>query len=453
LDAARNELESEGKKRRQLEKSVSNQKTELARHRDTIAKLQLELNKALEDLKAREQTVKYLEGRQNKTIVEHVHVLEEAKRVTDRQLADAQAEIKKNTAYIRSLEKVKSRLTGEAEDLERLWTREKTGRLQEEKAARALADLEKEKQAKEMAELQCRKLRNELQDSQRQVLELNEELTITQTSKSILETELAELADDLDASNPLGELQRTYEKKITELQGQLDNGDMVRVSVGRIKEHVDRHHEEIRRLIINGLADDNFRSRLLLELQSSDDYLAKEFTRPRGRNADDRRSLPAVHPTKRHFDSEVVPQNRKAKSPATFDRQVSALKQHVQVLEVQIAASDRVRRHLEATIKNIMIDLENSDGSKQSLQEYRTRLSKENAKLAELLEQEAQARHAAEVAQISGVQEMWNKFQTTISDERESYSKLEESRKALVGDSTCIICSLFESGVAYSTAD
>ena len=42
------------------------------------------------DLKSREWEVKQLESKQDKTIVEHVHFLEEAKRVTDRQLADAQ---------------------------------------------------------------------------------------------------------------------------------------------------------------------------------------------------------------------------------------------------------------------------------------------------------------------------------------------------------------------------
>jgi len=77
-------------------------------------------------------------------------------------------------------------------------------------------------------------------------------------------------------------------------------------------------------------------------------------------------------------------------------------------------------------------DLENSDGSKQFLQQYRARLSRENARLAELLEDEANARRTAEAAQIDGVREMWDKFQNTMSEERGSYSRLEESRRALV---------------------
>jgi myosin heavy chain 9/10/11/14 len=139
LETTRKELESELKKRTQLERMVSTQKTELVKYKDSIVKLELELDKALSNLKAREWDIKQLEGRQDKTIVEHVHVLEEAKRVTDRQLAAAQAELLKNATYIRSLEKAKSRLAGEVEDLARQSqqdhmksrTKQKTGKVQE----------------------------------------------------------------------------------------------------------------------------------------------------------------------------------------------------------------------------------------------------------------------------------------------------------------------------------
>jgi hypothetical protein len=60
-------------------------------------------------------------------------------------------------------------------------------------------------------------------------------------------------------------------------------------------------------------------------------------------------------------------------------------------------------RHLESSIWDMTADLENSDGSKHFLQRYRTRLAKENACLAELLEEEAQARHTAQAAKMDGV--------------------------------------------------
>ena len=118
----------------------------------------------------------------------------------------------------------------------------------------------------------------------------------------------------------------------------------------------------------------------------------------------------------------------------TADRnaQVANLKQQVQILELQMAASTRVRQYLETSLRELTAELEKTDGSKQSLEQYRVRLSKENARLMELLEEEAEARRVAEAAQLDGVQAMWDKFQSTIADERETYARLEESRKALV---------------------
>ena len=121
-----------------------------------------------------------------------------------------------------------------------------------------------------------------------------------------------------------------------------------------------------------------------------------------------------------------------SESPRKNDGQVNALKQQVQVLELKMAASDRVRQHLEVSLRELTAELDSSDGSVQSLQQYRGRLAKENGRLAELLEDEAEARRHAEAAQLTGIQEVWNKFQNTIAAERESYTRLEESRKALV---------------------
>ena len=140
LEANRKQLEAESTKRSQLEQLASRQKAEFIQLRDGTAKYDREINKILTELKNREWEVKQLESKQDKTIVERVHVLEEAKRVTDRQLTDAQMEPQKNAAYIRS----KTRLTGEAEDLARETERERVELRAKEKAAKAMADIMKE---------------------------------------------------------------------------------------------------------------------------------------------------------------------------------------------------------------------------------------------------------------------------------------------------------------------
>jgi myosin protein heavy chain len=448
LETTRKQLDNESARRAQLEQTLSSQKSELAKLKDRNVKMDRELNKALDDLKAREWEVKQLESKQDKTIVEHVHVLEEAKRVTDRQLEEANKELQSNATYIRSLEKAKNRLASEAEDLMRetererveLRSKEKNAKTNEDRAVRALADVEKERRAKETAELQSHRLQTELRTAHQQVSELSEQLTIVQRSKDNLETELDRIADETESSDSMAKMQRQYETRIAQLESQLNEAESTQVTAAQIRERVEHQHAELRHLVMaSGPADEEFQARLLRELQLADDALEREMSsrslKLRSSNANELHTMANVTPTKRNLDSKSGSRGGKDLPPGTpraSDKQVTALKQQVQVLEIQMAASDRVRRHLETSLREMTADLENSDGSKQFLQQYRSRLTKENTRLAELLEEEAEARRAAESAQIDGVQAMWTKFQSTITAERENYARLEESRKALV---------------------
>lgn len=447
LETLKKQLSDESAKRSQLEKSVSSQKQEIARLKDVNTKLDRELNKALNDLKAREWEVKQLEARQDKTIVEHVHVLEEAKRVTDRQLQDAQAELLAREAYIRSLEKARSKFMIEAEDLVRdreneqlqLRAKDKKIKAEEDKALQALAALEKERRAREAAELHVKRLQNDLELTQSQVSDAAVQLGNVQKAKDNLELELTRLADEADAPNSAAKLQRQYEARISQLEEQLADAEASKTTAARIKEHVDRQHAEIRRLIMSsGPKDDSFRSRLLRELELADEEMEREMSVRRHTTGSDGRSLASLTPSKRSIAQANGTRSRKDSQPEAArlqdnrQVQVNTLKQQVQILEIQVAASTRVRQYLEQSLREMTAELENSDGSKQSLELYRARLAKENARLAELLEDEAEARRAAEAAQLNGVQAMWDKFQATIQQERESYTRLEESRKALV---------------------
>ena len=407
------------------------------------------MNQVLRDLKAREWDVKQLEAKQDKTIVEHVHVLEEAKRVTDRQLAEAQVELQKQAAYIRSLEKAKTRLTTEAEDLARekaneevaIRAKEKKARDQEAKAARALADFENERRAREAAEVHVRRLQNELRDTQAQVAEAEQRTLMVQKAKDNLEIELTRLADETEVPHSVAKLQRQYESRISQLESQLEESELAKSAAARIKEHVDRQHAEIRRLIMSsGPKDDSFRTRLLRELQLADEEMERELShRSQTRHLTGHRTgeqtLANVTPTKPRSNGTVrFKDGPPTEIPRTPDRQaqVNKLRQQVQALELQMAASARIRQYLETSLRDVTEELQNSDGSKQSIENTRARLAKENARLAELLEEEAEARRAAQAAQLDGVQAMWDRFQNTINQERESYARLEESRKALV---------------------
>lgn len=447
MESLRKQLEAESTKRSQLEQANSGHHAEVAKYKDRTAKLERDLNKSLNDLHARDWEVSQLRSKQDKTIVEHVHVLEEAKKVTDRQLAEAQLELQSQTAYIRSLEKTKTRLSSEAEDLARdaereraeLRAKEKAARAQEERATRALVEVEKERKARELAEGQARRLQSDLSNSRTQLTDAAQQIDVIQRSKTHLETELATLAAETDGHNALPKLRRQYETRITQLESQVEEAEFAKSTAQRIKQRIDQQHAEMRRLIAgSGPKDEVFRSRLLKELQMVDDDLEREMSARHAtpRKASEMRSYNNVTPSKRaSAEANGILRMRRdsqAEPPRTPDRQVSALQQQVQVLELRMMASDRVRHHLEASLREITAEFETNDGSKQSLQAHRARLAREKSRLAELLEEEAEARRTAEAAQMDGVKAMWNKFQSTISHERESYAKLEDSRKALV---------------------
>ncbi|KZO94356.1 putative nonmuscle myosin heavy chain b [Calocera viscosa TUFC12733] len=110
MEAARKQLSAETSRRQKLEQAISTRDTEITKLNDLQGSWENELAKLKSDLAAREHEIGQLRGRPaDITIIEHVHVLEEAKRVTDRQLLEAQAELESLQLYVRSLERAKQR--------------------------------------------------------------------------------------------------------------------------------------------------------------------------------------------------------------------------------------------------------------------------------------------------------------------------------------------------------
>ena len=443
MEVFKTQLEQETTRRTQAEQSVSQNTTELTRFKDRAVKFERDLAKAQSDLQARDWEIKQLKANQNKTIVEHVHVLQEAKKRTDIQLAETQQELLKEQARAKSLEKTKSRLMGEAEDAARqaekelvaLRSKEKNVKSYEEKATKAIADAERERKLREATELQTRRLQTELRDTQNQLMEMEQQLKTAQRTKDTLEAEISSLAIESDGANALAKMRRQYEARISQLESKVENAEVVRTTAERIKQKIDHQHAELRRLISSSGPRDDFRERLLKELQQADEAMEREYSR-KTTKVPEIRTFSNVSPTKRQsVDLNGFSRVRKDSQPVEPlrpDAQAAQLQHQVQALELRIIASDRVRQHLEASLRELTSDLENSDGSKQSLDKHRAKIVRENNRLAELLSEEAEARRASEASQMDGIKTMWQKFQTTIETERESYGRLEESRKALV---------------------
>ncbi|KAI6121202.1 P-loop containing nucleoside triphosphate hydrolase protein [Pisolithus sp. B1] len=225
LETSRKQLEAESAQCKQLQQTVANQKRELNLDKARLGKLDAALKKALADLSDREWEIKQLESRQEKTIVEHVHVLEKAKKVTDQQLKEAQEELQKNVAYIRSLERAKNVLVREAEDYVRetkmeqveLRAIEKTAKVNEEKAVKALSALEAERKSREIVESSCRRLQSELSG-------LRSELELAQDQLALAQqrTSAAELEDCRKRLREVSHSKKQVESELVEVRNKLD---------------------------------------------------------------------------------------------------------------------------------------------------------------------------------------------------------------------------------------
>ncbi|KAI9457605.1 myosin II heavy chain [Lactarius psammicola] len=444
VDALKQQLNAETAKYAQLEKVASRQKAELIQLRDNNAKFDREINKLLTDLKNSEWEVKQLESRQDKTIVEHVHVLEEAKRVTDRQLADAQKELEGQATYIRSLEKAKARLTLEAEDLARatakehteLRSKEKGARAQEALAKKAVLEAELERKNRQVSEANVRRLQEDLQATQDQVAEVTQQFLSMQRSKDELEAELARLADEADGSESLAKIQRQYQVRITQLETQLEEAQVTSNTVARIQDHIDRQHAEIRRMILSdGPQGVQFRDAILRELQSAEQ--ASQELSPQNRGKSGVRTLANVQPAKRTSlvtNGAVRPRSESGSARGEVEdsrRQIQELSQIKTQLQRELAdVKDRLqaeigakneeanqRRQVLARLSELQVSSISSSAAQSELREaveaFRVKADTYRAKL-----------EAAEIEKV--------KVSRAEAQSRQSMADASKAQKALV---------------------
>lgn len=440
MESLRKQLDAESKRRGQVEQAAKMQKKETNELKDQNIKLDRDLKKALDDLHQRDWEVSQLRSKQDKTIVEHVHVLEEAKRVTDRQLAVTQKELEDLNGYVKSLEKAKTRLIGDTEDLTRqtererfeLKTREKAAKAQEDQFLQTRDELQAERKAKETAETAARRVEAEAKNMQSQVAVLQQQLATSERSKIQLEKELASFIIR-------GDTPTSSKRSVSFADPVESNGQS---TADRVRALVEQQQTQLRRLIATQMPKgDSFRDRLLKEIEESDQLLQQALV-PRGAattGVHEIRNYGNVSPVKRSSTPNGVTRSRNNSlpdAPRASDGEVTGLRQQVQNMEIQMVASDRIRQHLQSSLKDLSAEVEQMDGSAQSVHAHRARIARDNERLRELLNEEAEARRISESKSLDNVKTLWNKFQNTITEERANYAKLEDSRKALVRGST-----------------
>ena len=178
LEDTGRQLMDEATKRHHFEQELHNAIAELASHRNVVATAEREMAKAAGDIKARDAEIALLRSRENRTIVEHVHVLEQAKKVTDRQLSEQVKENSRLNTHLKALEAQRNRLQLDLEDMGRERDMLKKAKSKEARSARASLSpedkdvtmlLEDERKARKAAEARVAALERDLQDQRKQL--------------------------------------------------------------------------------------------------------------------------------------------------------------------------------------------------------------------------------------------------------------------------------------------
>jgi len=219
-----------------------------------IAARDKDIAKLRDELKQANAEMRRLQSMQSKTIVEHVHVLEEAKRYTDRQLADAQAKLQELASYTRTLEKSKARLISDNEDLNR-----QIGQLQQPNPLRpknggVASSAGVDDAAVKRMEAQMKDLATQLRDARK---ERDEALSASRRK-------------DLQLDDALSRSTRGYEARIIELEREVRNVHAARSSAFANLEDLVAYADP-------KLDDGSFRRRLLNELRAGNAAMEAEF--------------------------------------------------------------------------------------------------------------------------------------------------------------------------------
>lgn len=178
MENANRHSADESAKRHHFEQELYNNQVEVANHRNSALQAERDVSKAANEIKARDAEIALYKSRESKTIVEHVHVLESAKKVTDRQLAEQVRENARLNMVMKSLETHRNRVVADLEDMTRQCDMLKASKSKEARSARASMSaedkdatmaMEEERKARRLAEARVGSLEKDLQDQRRQL--------------------------------------------------------------------------------------------------------------------------------------------------------------------------------------------------------------------------------------------------------------------------------------------
>jgi myosin protein heavy chain len=226
MQAATRDLRSEASKREQLERDSQKAANELGQACLAAEQAQQALSKSNLAIQARDAEIAVLKSRENKTVVEHVHVLEKAKRMTDRELAETKQDRDRLAAMVKSFEQQRGRASGEHEELVRRHELLKAELAYEKRASQTLAtqagDIQAERLARHAAETANMDAIRSHKSAQSRIAQLEQELVEAKTSAAVATRQTPR--KDVAPARLLQELRLNNEQLRHEMDEQLGRG-------------------------------------------------------------------------------------------------------------------------------------------------------------------------------------------------------------------------------------
>ncbi|KAJ1023959.1 hypothetical protein NDA13_004791 [Ustilago tritici] len=275
VDQLAAELSAESKRRELFESAHKQAERNANSLQQLVTGKDKEISGLKHELTLAQQEMRKLQSMQNKTIVEHVHVLEEAKKYTDRQLLDAQSKLQELAHYTKTLEKSKARLVSENEDLTRELTRVQRAGGGAVAASPTVSNglrgavTTYGNVAPSAANGDAKSLKK-LEDK---VAELSSNLRTAQQQRD--EALSNTRRKDLQADEMVSRTRRQYEQHIQELERQLKNSQIARsTTMTNLEELVLAGHGSPQ---VTGGASDGLRHQILDELRRGHEELEHDI--------------------------------------------------------------------------------------------------------------------------------------------------------------------------------
>ncbi|KAG0221627.1 P-loop containing nucleoside triphosphate hydrolase protein [Mortierella sp. GBAus27b] len=477
IDMLREELEEETQRRKQAESGRRELEMELeelrrVREEDELCKAEFTRKTSSQAAELDELKFKF-----QSEALERTTELEEAKRRLEKTVGELQIRTDELTLTNSNIEKSKARLTAEVEDLRIELDRDHAATRAAEKVAKAteiqLAQVKEQAQVerhhRELAESTSRKLQTNLDSLNLDLDAKNQQITSLTRSKSELEKELSSLVNEFGTSgksaHEVEKLKRKMEAQIQELEGKYEEEKSLRYAAEELKRRFEEQLAESRRAMAADFEakEGQFQETkkiLLLEIdelgQQVTEHMAtinelNKSSKKQKEQIDDlslnresstrsktdmERSRKKLETTLREYQTRLEAEERLRKNveelAARHERKSNTIQSELEVVLDEKETLDRTNKQLAGEIETLRQELGSGDDSKANLLEKVRKLERENQRLQELADEEADTREmmaAAKKGDSSEIEYLTTKIRGEMGDQLQG---LEESRKAAV---------------------